>query len=168
LIRRGIIRRTASPGQAVFEFVMVLPYFVAVMLLAIEFGVLGWDIISVNNAVRDGARYGSVNCDDPDPPGCTVALIEPRTRDASDGALAATLDPPATVAAWWCERSEPSHGTPWRGDSIVVQATRSRPLMFVPFATFPVFSRVDMLIENDDPLSGVPKSTDPATQPCSY
>ena len=53
-------RRTArSRGQALVEFALVVPVFLLFLVIAIDFGRLFYTYIGVNNAVREGAAFGS-------------------------------------------------------------------------------------------------------------
>ena len=54
-------RRKRSRGQALVEFALILPVFMLVMLIAIDFGRLFFTYIQVNNAAREGAAYGAGN-----------------------------------------------------------------------------------------------------------
>jgi Flp pilus assembly protein TadG len=52
--RRG--RR--APGQAVVEFAIILPVFLFILVIAVDFGRLFFSYIQINNAAREGAAFG--------------------------------------------------------------------------------------------------------------
>ena len=54
-------RRDRSRGQALVEFVLVLPPLLLVLLGIIQFGLVFADWIQVTNATRDGARKAAVS-----------------------------------------------------------------------------------------------------------
>ena len=51
----------SSSGQAMIEFALALPLLLAVVFAAIDFGRAYSVYVTLNNAVREGARYGSAN-----------------------------------------------------------------------------------------------------------
>lgn len=145
-------RRGRGPGQVAFEFVLMLPFFIAFMLLAVDFGMLMYQYVSVANAAREGARYGAVicysSCD-------TLNEIKQRTLDRSGGVLSLLSE----VDVWYCDRA----GTnpvgeiyPHRGDSIVVSVSHPYPFLFVLGSPqIGVVSSAEMLVESTDPSSVV-------------
>jgi hypothetical protein len=66
-------------GQSMVEFALVLPLFLIVMFLIVDFGVGFSRWLVVTNAAREGARFGSV--------GATTSDIEDRTSNTSNGLL---------------------------------------------------------------------------------
>jgi Flp pilus assembly protein TadG len=50
-----------SSGQAVVEFTLILPAFLLLMLIAVDFGRLFFSYIQINNAAREGASYAATN-----------------------------------------------------------------------------------------------------------
>jgi Flp pilus assembly protein TadG len=146
---RCLARR--QQGQATLEFVLMIFPFLVVALLAIDFGVFGWDLVSVTNAAREAGRYASVNCVPnihPDTtPGCQPIDVQRIAVERSDGMLTNT-----DVAVWWCDRT-PSNGLimPARGDSVVVTVTKTHDLYFVPNpAALPIYVKVDAPVEKLD------------------
>jgi len=133
-------------GQAVFEFVLILPFFVFFLLLLIDFGIMMYEYVSVSNAVREGARYGAVNCGDG---ACTAAEVATRVTDRSGGILCdpnsdPTCKQPANqVTVAWPDGSD-------RGDSVVVKVDHDYEFLFFPWATIPVVSCADMRLEQKD------------------
>ena len=122
-------------GQAGFEFMLVLPVFFLFFLLLIDFGVLMYTYVSAANGVREGARYGSVNCGDGS---CAVIDIKQRVVDRSGGALSDVND----VTVTW-----PGGFT--RGSSVVVKVSHTYNAVFFPFSHV-VTSCADMRLEQTD------------------
>jgi PKD repeat protein len=56
--------RVPSRGQSLVEFVIVLPVFLFLMLIAIDFGRLYFSNIEVTNAAREAATYAAANPSD--------------------------------------------------------------------------------------------------------
>lgn len=57
---RGAVRSArARRGQSVVEFALVLPIFLALLLMAVDFGRLFFTYIQVSNAAREAAAYGA-------------------------------------------------------------------------------------------------------------
>ena len=116
---RRLRRLRDESGQAAFEFLLVLPLFILFILMTVDFGMLMYEYVSVNNAAREGARYGAVNCHNATT-GCTVAEIKNWARDRSGGILTDA----DVYNIGWLDNSVPSDGVNYgRGDSVVV--TRS-------------------------------------------
>src|SRR4051794_18751060 len=46
-------------GQSVVEFALILPAFLLLMLIAVDFGRIFFTSIQLNNAVREAANYGA-------------------------------------------------------------------------------------------------------------
>jgi hypothetical protein len=135
-------------GQATFEFVLILPFFILFLLLLVDFGIMMYEYVSVSNAVREGARYGAVNCGDG---ACTAAEVCARVVDRSGGILSdSECDTPA-VTVGWPDGSD-------RGDSVVVKVTHPYHFLFFP-ASIDVVSCADMRLEQTDKTSGLPSGS---------
>ncbi len=96
LINKTACRRPRAPclfrrekGQSALEFVLVLPVFVAFFLLVVDLGMLMYQYVSVSNAVREGARFGSINCGDGT---CTGDEVKARTIARCSGILTEPAD----------------------------------------------------------------------------
>ncbi len=143
--------RNRRPGQVVFEFVLMLPVFFAVVLLAVDFGMLMYQYVSVANAVREGARFGAVICFN----GCTTDEIKQRTLDRSGGVLSDA----GQVTVEYCDRATTNPlSEPWphRGDSVQVSVNHPYTFLFVPWSPqIPVLANAEMLIESTDPPSNL-------------
>ena len=137
-------------GQAAFEFVLVLPVFILFLLLMVDMGIMTYQFVSVSNAVREGARYGSVNCGDGD---CLAAELAVRTVDRSGGVLSDPEDL-ADVAVVWLDNN--GDGTVnGKGDSVVVKVDHQYSFMFFP-GSISIGSCADMRLEQTDATAGAP------------
>lgn len=54
-------RRAKSRGQALVEMALVLPLFVLLLLITIDFGRVYFSFIQINNAAREGANYAALD-----------------------------------------------------------------------------------------------------------
>lgn len=50
-------------GAAALEFVGVLPLLLLAALVALQFGIVGWTVVSANQAARDAARAATLGRD---------------------------------------------------------------------------------------------------------
>jgi len=57
-------QKQQTVAQGLVEFALLLPVLLAIMVGTMEFGRLLFLYVNVNNAVREGARYGMVNPSD--------------------------------------------------------------------------------------------------------
>ncbi len=59
--RRGVASKMTprSAGQAIVEFAVVLPLFLLLLLLAIDFGRVFYTYVAIHNASREAAAYGA-------------------------------------------------------------------------------------------------------------
>jgi PKD repeat protein len=58
------VRRRGERGQALVEMAIILPVFLLLLLIAVDFGRLFYTYIEVSNASREGAAYGATAPDD--------------------------------------------------------------------------------------------------------
>lgn len=56
------MRKMKSSGQSLVEFALVLPLFMLVAIFIFDMGRVVFIYTSMSNAVREGARIGSVGC----------------------------------------------------------------------------------------------------------
>jgi len=146
-------------GQAVFEFVLILPFFVFFLLLLIDFGIMMYEYVSVSNAVREGARYGAVNCgsDGAVHGACEPDLVIDRVLRRSGG----ILSDPNEVTVGWIDNDADGRNY-GRGDSVVVKVDHDYDFLFFPNSilgigeiTIPVASCADMRLEQTDKGTGL-------------
>jgi Flp pilus assembly protein TadG len=143
----NIIRRLRrEEGQAAVEFLLVLPFLFAFFLLLIDLGLLTYDYVAVSNGVREGARYGAVNC--ASSAGCTANAIAERVADRSGG----ILNDASEVTVGWIDLNGDGNRA-GRGDTVVVRANHSYNFLFFP-ASISVVACADMRLEEDDQGTG--------------
>jgi TadE-like protein len=110
--RRG---RSASRGQSLVEFAVVLPVFLLILAGVIDFGLGLYSQMTVINAAREGARLGVVD------PG-NVAAIDARVQAMTGG-----LDKTRLTVTITCDRPSGSSfiscpSPQWQsGDAVVVK-----------------------------------------------
>jgi Flp pilus assembly protein TadG len=136
-------------GQAGFETMLVLPFFLLFILLAVDFGIWGYQAVTVSNAVREAARYAAVNC--PDDGGCDAAAVADKAVAKSSGVLSAT-----EITVGWIGRGSAAAGD--KHSSVVVKANHPYDFLFFP-VTFGANACADMRLERDE-ASSVPAGTD--------
>lgn len=62
------MKKTKQRGAQVFEFAMMLPFFILIIFLVIDFGFLTYNKAIITNAAREAVRRGTVlTADDWDP-----------------------------------------------------------------------------------------------------
>lgn len=135
LFRSGYRAAEDDRAQAVFEFVLILPFFVLFLVLVIDVGVLLYEQVSVSSAAREGARYASVNCGDGS---CTATEVKTRTLERSGGIL---TDASEVTVSW-------PNGVD-RGANVAVRVVHPYDFLFFP-ATINVVSCADMRLEQQD------------------
>jgi hypothetical protein len=141
-----------SRAQAAFEFMLVLPIFIPVVLLTVDFGAMMYEYVSVSNASREGARYAAVNCETGT---CTVADVQQRTADRSGGIVS---DAAEVTVGWRDVNGHSVDGSTGKGDSVVVKVDHPYDFLFFPF-TINVSSCADYRLEQQDSGSSLPTGT---------
>ncbi len=142
-------------GQSALEFVLVLPVFVAAFLLVVDLGMLMYQYVSVSNAVREGARFGSINCEDGSCGDDGSETVFDRTVARSSGVLNPLSN---SVKVGWLDNDGDGVSIQNRGDSVVVRVDHDYDFMFFP-GTIPVVSCADMSLEQSDAGIGLPAAT---------
>jgi TadE-like protein len=156
---------TRQGGQAVFEFALVFPIFIGLLLLMFDFGLLMYSWVSVSNAAREGARYAAVNCNDGS---CTAAEIRTWVVARGGGVLKSSPAPvctsvapygaPATAEAadmicvnWlrWDNGAARGAVPAERKDSVVVKVVHRYGFLFLP-VDYPVISCAVMRLEANE------------------
>jgi hypothetical protein len=143
--------RSRHEAQAALEFMLVIPAFFIFLGLVIDFGMLTYQYVSIANAAREGARYGSTNCGDG---ACSLAEVRDQTIARSGGILSPSSS--GEVMVGWIDRDGvgPHSG---RGDSVVVFINHPYNFMFIPAGPgIPVIACADMRLEQRDRTSGLP------------
>ena len=93
-------RRGGERGQSLVEFAFIVPIFLLLLFVIVDFGMGFHAYITVTNSAREGARLGSIRAD--------AASIEQRVRDTAD-----TLDQGNLTVSVTNAEGEP-------GESVVV------------------------------------------------
>ncbi|MBM3926539.1 MAG: pilus assembly protein [SAR202 cluster bacterium] len=143
--RRALLRREG--GQAAFEFLMALPFFILVILLMVDMGLLTYQYVSVSNAAREGARHGAVNCGGA---ACSEDEVRTMTLDRSGGILTDASE----IAVGWMDATGDGVSS-GRGDSVVVSINHPYNFLFFP-ASIPVYACADMRLEQANGAAGLP------------
>lgn len=146
--RPSLLRRTE--GQAAFEFILILPFFILFLLLLVDLGILMYEYVTISGATRDTARFGSVNCDTPGP-NCTVGMLQSRLVSRSSGIVSNASE----VTVGWLDRGGASSANKERGDSVVVKVNHPYTFLFFPF-TINVVSCADMRLERTETTANGP------------
>jgi hypothetical protein len=144
---RGLTKR-GERGQAVVEFALILPIFLIVLFLLVEFGVGFSRWIVITNSAREAARYAAVQND-------TAAVVTgaatQRAIDTSNGLLDS---PDASVDVYFVDGPDDGTSVGDRGDSVVVTAdldyaliTPLRAFLSVAFDSIHISSCADMRLE---------------------
>jgi hypothetical protein len=120
LRRAGFRLHRDERGQAALEFLLMIPFLVLFLALLIDLGVMMYAQVSTANAVREGARYASVNCGTLD---CSEAVVRTRAHERSSGFLD---DSDTDISVGWTGNV--------RGDSVVVRAHKEHEYIFFPFS----------------------------------
>ncbi len=149
---RSLLRR--EEGQSALEFVLILPVFVAAFLMVVDLGMLMYQYVSVSNAVREGARFGAVNCGDGSCEDDGISeTVKQRTIARSSGILNPTSN--SVTVGWLDNNGDGSNQN--RGDSVVVKVNHDYNFMFLPGSfSMPVVSCADMSLEQSDPALALP------------
>src|SRR5207248_6889384 len=105
----------------------------------VDFGIVMYEYVSVANGVREGARYGSVNCGGIGT--CDATKVQNQTISHSSSILAS-----GEVTASWPNQVS---GKSKRGDTVLVKASHSYKFLFFP-GTIPINSCAAMRLEQDD------------------
>lgn len=150
--RPSLLRRTE--GQAAFEFILILPFFILFLLLLVDLGILMYEYVTISGATRDTARFGSVNCDTPGP-NCTAAMLQSRLISRSSGIVSDTSE----VTVGWFDRGGASSANKERGDSVVVKVNHPYNFLFFPF-TINVVSCADMRLERTETTANGPVASE--------
>lgn len=131
-------RARQEDGQATFEFALLIPVLVISVLFIVDGGIWMYKFVTVSNAVRDAARYASVDCA-PDA-SCTFILVRDKAKASSSNIL--------TNSDTWDIHWEDlgSDSSIDKGDAVVVKVHQDHQLLFFPFS-FGVSSCVEMRLE---------------------
>ena len=113
-----------------------------------------YQYVSISNAVREGTRYGAVNCGDGE---CAEDKVKIRTIERSGGILANTADDQNMVTVDWVDNNGDglNYG---QGDSVVVRVNHPYNFIFFP-GSKNVYACADMRLEQTDLTDTLPSTT---------
>lgn len=83
------VRKWKEKGQAMVEFALVLPILLILLLGILEFGQIFSSYLLIQNASRDGARYGSVGYTDSE----IIQIVQQKTSILDQTNLTVTILP---------------------------------------------------------------------------
>lgn len=161
---RALSALAREGGQAAFEFVLMFPIFIGLLLAIFDIGVLMYEYVSVSNAAREGARFAAVNCSTvaAPTPACIVSEVQSKVVERSGGILKAapgcptaptTAADPDMICVNWINPATGTArtGTDYarRGDAAVVSVNHRYGFLFLPIH-FPVASCASMRLERPD------------------
>ncbi len=111
--------RSIARGQSMVEFVLILPVFLLLLLIAVDFGRLFFTYIQLNNIAREGAAYAAANPTVDNATLTTVAVRESNVQaQQGEGAVSAT----ATCAPVACSNALGGTGA---GNTVTVAASET-------------------------------------------
>lgn len=92
-------------GQSLLEFALILPVLVIVLVGIFDLGRAFFALITINNAAREGARYGTLNFDELDTTGILAAtVLEAQGSGINIASSDVSIACPDDGAAWPCNR----------------------------------------------------------------
>jgi Flp pilus assembly protein TadG len=95
--------RSREEGQALVEFIIVLPVLLLIVLGIIQFGNVFRDYIALTDAVRVGARQASVSRTLQNPEQVVIARVEKAAVNLDKSKMVISVEPwdPATQTPTW-------------------------------------------------------------------
>jgi hypothetical protein len=133
----------------------MMPFFVMGLLVVVDFGILMYEYISVSNASREAARYGSVSCT---VGACNDQLIRDYAIKKSSGILPVG-SPDAVIMVRSRDREDLNSTTRDKGDSVIVQIKHRYKFLFIPLWEVNVGSCADMRLEKTESTGTVTSTT---------
>lgn len=94
-LRNGIFRKKKASGGTIIEFTIVASFFFMLFFTIVDLSIYGYVKLTMQSAVREGARYAVTGRSDLDPSssGDRAAAIIQKISEASNGYLAQVMDP---------------------------------------------------------------------------
>ena len=127
-----IVKERRSRGQAITEFVLILPVMLLILLVAIDFGRLFFTYVSVNNAAREAAAYAAMHARDTTfdqatyEAGVTAAAAQEANVQGQGGEGAFTVDAPVFPNPTTCHAASDFAGGIGNQVSVAVHESVSR------------------------------------------
>ena len=165
-------RRRRSSGQALAEFALIIPIFLALLMGIFDFGRVVWASNSLAHAAREGARFAIVHGGSPMDP-CPVGplapeyditlmgtcshAVSPSRQAVKDAALSAVMAGGTSTAVTVCYGAgctgdtDATGGTNARGTPVTVTVTSQLPLTapsLLGFSTVSVSGGTTMLVNH--------------------
>lgn len=123
-------------GASAVEFALVAPIFFLLLFSVVDFGAMMWANLTMQHAVREGARYAVTGQSGLDAQGSRYNAVLDKIRQSSLGVYAMSN---AKVATWVNGTSQPANGAGMfgsAGDIVVIQVTCDWPLLTPVVAAF--------------------------------
>jgi Flp pilus assembly protein TadG len=139
MLHRGL--RTRTPGQALVEFALVIPFFLLVLFGIIDMSRYVFDSNSLNEVAREAARQGTIawrpaDCNGLDRVACVKTLVQGRIT----GVGVASSDITVVCYRVPSNGTQPSDGvqadtcgTDWKGGDLVRVQISTRFTVVTPF-----------------------------------
>ncbi len=144
----GAPTKRGERGQTVVEFALILPIFLIVLFLLVEFGVGFSRWIVITNSTREAARFAAVQDD------TAAAVATAATQRAIDTSGGLLDSDDATVDVYFVDGPDDGTSVGDQGDSVVVSAnldysliTPLRGFLSVAFDSINISSCADMRLE---------------------
>ncbi|MCA3185886.1 MULTISPECIES: TadE/TadG family type IV pilus assembly protein [unclassified Cupriavidus] len=132
--------RKSAPGRqrgaSAVEFALVAPIFFLLLFSIVDFGAMMWANLTMQYAVREGARYAVTGQSGLDAQGSRYNAVLDKIRSSSLGVYTMSN---AKVATWVNGTSQSSGGAGMfgsAGDIVVIQVTCDWPLLTPVVAAF--------------------------------
>ena len=123
VVGRHRLVRSSERGAELVEYAIVMPLLLLVLFGMAEFGLFFQAYGVVSNAAREGARMGTLACED-GPPDCySPTDIENRVASFVSAGLPADAATPTTLAE--CVPVTPAGGPTFRAEQVTVTYTYS-------------------------------------------
>lgn len=124
-------------GQSLVEFALLLPVFILIVFLTIQFGIILNAYVSITHLSREGARYAAINYNQPD------ENIRNYIRGNPEENYSGGINPPHLYGGDFTSiEISPPYGSPLRkrGYTITVTITYNlkgtKPKLFLPASFF--------------------------------
>lgn len=125
-------------GASAVEFALVAPVFFLLLFSIADFGMMMWANLTMQHAVREGARYAITGQDNLDPNTSAQQRYVAVLAKIHDSSLGVYDMSNATVTTWVNGTSQASGGSMFggAGDLVVIQVNCSWPLLTPMVAAF--------------------------------
>ncbi|WP_420995512.1 TadE/TadG family type IV pilus assembly protein [Cupriavidus sp. 30B13] len=134
----AILRRLRQRGASAVEFALVAPVFFLVFFSIIDFSMMMFANLTMQNAVREGARFAVTGQSTLDPANTTQQRYQAVLAKIHDTSLGIYDMSGATVTTWVNGSTQANGSTMFggAGDLVVIQVNCSWPLLTPMVAAF--------------------------------